>query len=206
MSTQDATPPPATAEAPITDVEVRDAPLVRPPGTMDGRKGCLLAMLLGVVFGLGSVGLGYLSFRYKSGAVLEASEELAGLVVEAEKAPGAEALRARGCDAAGMIGASDLLTIAQRLEDARAKKEKRAAKQIEIAPDERVVFCAVKGSRAPGCAELAAAYVESAKPEKGFVVSSRTPMVELCAESFDAQGKSLGAVESPKLPQLVDAK
>jgi hypothetical protein len=206
VSIEDATPPPAAAEGAITEVEVRDAPLVPPPGTMEGRKGCLLAILLGVVFGLGSVGLGYLSFRYKTGAVLEASEELAGVIAEAEKQPGAAALRTRGCDAAGVIGAVDLRTIGQKLEDARAKKEKRAAKQVDVGPDERVVYCAVKGSRAPSCAELAQLYVAEARPEKGFVVTSRTPMVELCAEGFDAKGASLGAVPTPKLPQLVEAK
>jgi hypothetical protein len=98
-------------EVSIIDVEVRDVLFVCLLGTMDGRKGCLFAMLFGTVFGFGSVGLGYLSFCYKLGAVLEVSEELVGLVVEVEKVFGAEVLCACGCDVVGMIGVSDLCMI-----------------------------------------------------------------------------------------------
>ncbi len=189
-------------QRPVPSEPVSDAPDVPPPGTMPGPRGCLIALGLGVVFGLGSIAAAGLLFKRKNEHRLHATDELAQIIDRGQQAPGADALRARGCKKAAILPAVDLAAIAQSLEDAEAKKKGRAARVVDTGSDP-VAYCGVDaGDVAPSCGEVATAYVAAASPNGSFIVTLRPPMNQGCAERFAADGTSLGLAPPPNVPEL----
>lgn len=181
---------------------VSDAPEVPPPGTMPGPRGCLLALGLGAVFGLGSIAAAGFLFERTNEKRLHATNELAEIIDRGQQAPGADALRATGCAKAAVLPAVDLAAIAQSLEDAEAKKKGRAARVVDTGSDP-VAYCGVQDAKAaPSCQDVAKAYVQAATPSGPFLVTLRPPTSQGCSERFDAEGKSLGLAPPPNVPEL----
>lgn len=180
-----------------------DAIEAPPHRGVDGRKGCLLALVGSVVLGGASIGLSYYLLQLRNAPVLEATKELADIMNAAQAAPGASALRDAGCDGAGVFELPALETIAQRLEDARAKKEKRPTRPIDLGSEHRVVACTMKRQGSPTCEELAKRYVADAKPKGTFTVDIVNLNGEVCAEEYLESGERVGPTKSPNLPPLV---
>lgn len=175
-----------------------------PQRRVSGPRSCALILVIGGVLGLGSIGLSKFLFDRRNASVLAAGQALGTQLDRAEAAPGAGAVRALGCDAAGALSPQALRELAQHLEDEEARKKRRPAQPVDLGTDETIVYCARKGQDAVPCADLARAYAAAeARPPGRFVVTSRTTYGEKCSERFDADGSSLGAAPSPNLPALV---
>jgi hypothetical protein len=178
-------------------------PLVPPAPRTSGKKGCLIGFALFAALGGGSLLLSKVLFDRKNASIIEGARELDAVLARAGEAPGAGDVRALGCEAAGVLAPDALPALARKLEEERAAKEKRAPHEVDPGATEPVVFCAHPAAGEPTCPKVALAYLRSAKPDGPFVVTVRTGYNEKCAERFDADGKSLGAAPSPKLPLLV---
>ena len=193
-----------------TEVEGPFAEEVEPPNTGDapmhpgvpGKLGCVLALSGALVFGGGSIGLSYYLMRLRTAPVLDATNELAGIFSTAEQAPGASAARDLGCDQAAAFEVEPLRRVAQRLEEGRAAKEKRAAQTVELGDQPTVVKCWMKRAAGPNCEEVAKAFAGAIHRSAGFTVAIENPNGPLCAEGFAASGDSLGPVKNPNVPPL----
>jgi len=166
-----------------------------------GMSGCLLAFLIvGGLFLVSAIGGGvwfYVSFK----DFVDATGDMMGVVVEARNAPGAKEVRDLGCKEAVAIDMAKLSKVAQRFEDAIAKREGREPKQLAL--DESAEYF-VQCNQPTGkvtCEEVAKAFIEAVEPDGRIVasVSGRSGSKE-CTESFDKNGKSLGKAEAPNLP------
>jgi hypothetical protein len=183
---------------------VADAPPSPVPGTVRGPKSCLLMVLLTSLLGFGGIGLGWYLFQRKNAAVLSSAEDLAAILARAPEAPGADAVRALGCDEAGAIDTADLVRIAQHLEAEEAKKKGRATRPVDLGVRDTVVYCARRAAEgSPTCEEAARGYAGTAKPVAPFVVTVRAGESELCAARFSAAAAPLGSAPSPNLPPLL---
>lgn len=187
------------ATAPDDD-DVDDAP---PHRGIEGKKGgCLIVFFGSMVLGGASIGLSYLILQARNAPVLEATTELADIMKAAEAAPGTKELRDLGCDRAGVFELPALKTLAQRLEDVRAKKEKRGPKAIDLGSERSVVACTMQRQATPTCEDVAKKYVGATKPGGTFTVSIVNLNGEVCAEDYREDGTRMGPAKSPNLPPL----
>lgn len=168
-----------------------------------GPVGCLLAVLITGLLGFGSVVAGKIFFEHRNASVLGGAQELGAIVAAAETAPGADAVKALGCESAGVLAPAALRELGERLELEDARRKNRAPEPVTVGVDEPVVFCARTEGSVPSCAEVAAAYRGAGSPSGPFVVTVRAGLRESCAERFDAAGASIGPAPSPNLPLLV---
>jgi len=173
----------------------------KPQRRVAGPKSCMLAIAISAVLGLGSMAVSKLMFDNRNASVLAASDVLGSELARAEAAPGASALRAAGCLAAGAFTPQAIASVAQQLEDENARKKRRPAERVELGT-ETIVYCAKTGEPI-ACDALAKRYVSVASPGATFVVTSRTRAGETCAERFDANAAPLGSAPSPNLPMLL---
>jgi hypothetical protein len=175
-----------------------------PQKRMAGPKSCMLALGIGGVLGLGSMGVSKLMFDQRNASQLAASDVLGRELQRAEAAPGVAELLADGCEAAGALTPTAIGSVAQQLENEDARKKGVAPKQIALG-EETIVYCA-RGSDALPCAALAKRYAAVAAPADAFVVTSRTRSGEACAERFAPDAAPLGSAPSPNLPLLLPPK
>ena len=193
--TDEAVPTPDEAEEVVDD---------SPPhrGIRGSKGGCLIAFAGALLLGGGSIGLSYWLLQIRNTPVLEATKELADIMRAAEKAPGTAVLADLGCDSSGVFELPALRTIAQRLEDSRAAKERRAPKPIDLGSDRNVVVCSMKRQQTPTCEEIGRKFAASTKPSASFTVSIVNLNGEVCAEDYASDGARIGPTKSPNLPPL----
>lgn len=189
------------------DPHTREAPETPPEGTVRGPKSCILAALITGVLGFGSIGLAKWMVERRNADLISAAQDLTDLIERAAKAHGAAALAANGCEEAIVLGVDDLRQITQPLADRRANKRAPAPQNIDLrAGEDPVVVCATRSDKAPSCADVAATYTKSATPTVPYVVTVQNPEGDRCSERFDAAGASLGAVQTPNVPLLVQPR
>jgi hypothetical protein len=202
MAEQVPTAAPEDASPPAVDDDVDDAP---PHRGIEGRKGgCLIAFFGSMLLGGASIGLSWFILQARNTSVLAATSELADIMKHARTAKGADELRALGCDDAGVFELPALTTIAERLEEGRAKKEKRAPRKIDLGSDKSVVLCSMKRQASPTCEAVGKGYAEAAHPVAAFTVAITNLNGDVCAENYAPDGARLGLAKSPNLPPLVD--
>ena len=168
-----------------------------------GPVGCVLAAVITGVMGFGSVLAGKVFFERKNASVLGGAEELAAILTASESAPGAAAVKALGCEAAGVLSPAELRELGERLELEDARRKNRTPKPVTVGVDDTVVFCGHPAEIEPSGAKVAEVYRGAAPPAAPFVVTVRTGFRETCVERFDTAGASLGPAPSPNLPLLV---
>ncbi len=190
----------AASEPESVEDELRYAPPHR--GIRGSKGGCAIALVGAVVLGGGSIGLSYWLLQIRNRPVLEATQELSDIMKAAEKAPGTSVLADLGCDNSGVFELPALRTIAQRLEDSRAVKERRAPKPIDLGTEHSVVVCSMKRQQTPTCVEIGKKFAVAAKPSAVFTVSIVNLNGEVCAEDYAADGSRIGPARSPNLPPL----
>jgi hypothetical protein len=191
----------------VVDPHTRDAPETPPEGTVRGPKSCILAALITGVLGFGSIGLAKWMVERRNADLIGAAKDLTALIERAATAPGAAALAAAGCEEAIVLSVDDLKKIAQPLADARASQRSKAPENVDLrAGEDPVVVCATKADVTPPCSEVATIYTKSASPKAPYVVTVQSPKGEGCSERFDVSGASLGTVQSPNVPLLVQPR
>ena len=80
----------------------------------------MIGIGLAVVFGFGSLFLSKVIFSRRTENVIQGARELQAIMGEAGAAPGASAVSALGCEAAGVLSPEALRALGQRLEDDEA--------------------------------------------------------------------------------------
>lgn len=191
----------------IVDPHTRDAPETPPEGTVRGPKSCLLAALITSVLGFGSIGLAKCMVEQRNAGLIGATKELTELIDRAATAPGAASLAAAGCEEAIVLGVEDLKKIAQPLADARASNRSKTPENIDLRTGtDPVVVCATKADEPPSCADVAAVYTKNATPAAPYVVTVQNRDGDRCSERFEATGASLGKVDRPNVPLLVEPR
>jgi hypothetical protein len=170
------------------------------PPKKKGMSGCLLAFLIvGGLFLVSAIG-GGLWFYFAFKDFVDASGEMMSIVLEARNGPGAEEVRDLGCKEAISLDMKKLAKVAQRFEDAVAKREGREPKDLDL--DEGAGYF-VQCNQPKGkvtCQEVADTFIKAVKPKSKFVasVAGGSGKAE-CTETFDENGKSLGKAEAPNL-------
>jgi hypothetical protein len=167
---------------------------------IDGRLGCLITFGVGLL----CLGLAWWLFQRKSGGRIEEASQLATIIESAERAPGANAARQAGCLRAAIIETEPLQALAQRLEDARARKERRAAEAISIGTNQSVLICLAPPQDTPSCETVARAFAHEARTGSGFVVAIRSPNGPACSTEFTKDGELVRDVPDLKLPPVFD--
>jgi hypothetical protein len=179
------------------------APFPAAPPPKKGMSGCLLALLIGTAAGILVLGgIGWFVYR-EIGGVLGGMKDLAGIMLEAQSAPGASELRDAGCDTALVIDTRRLQGALEKIDAEIAKKEGRKPNPIDLS-DEGGAFiqCQMQSGKPPSCEDLAKVYVKATKPKERFMVSASTQSGSgACSLLFEKDGTSLGAVKPPDIPK-----
>lgn len=119
-------------------------------------------------------------------------------IVASRDAPGAEDLRAAGCDEAMVMDSAIFLDMAEGLAEMFGEESvgSEAREEMEGIPSSFVV-CTFSGTAQLGCEDVARIYREATGPVEPFVAQvSRAGHREVCQEVFGADGGSLGDLES----------
>jgi hypothetical protein len=169
---------------------------------IDGRLGCAAIFLLGL---LSMVAAWYIMKR-KSAMQLDATTELAQLARAAESADGTSALRALGCKHAAVVPMEALGNIAQRLENARAEKEKRDPDAIFLGTDRAAIVCAessAAGAPPIACKDVAVAFSGAVKNAAlPFVVVVEKGDTVACTEEFSGDAEKMKQIDALAIPPL----
>jgi hypothetical protein len=179
------------------------APFRAAPPPKKGMSGCLLALLIGTAAGVLVIGVTAWFIYREIGGVLGGMKDLAGIMLEAQSAPGASELRDAGCDTALVIDTRRLQQALEKVDSEIAKKEGRKPQAFDLA-DESGAFiqCQVQSGKPPTCEELAKVYVKATKPKERFMVSAGTQSGSgACSLLFEKDGTSLGAAKAPDIPK-----
>ncbi len=176
-------------------------PYVQPP-KKKGMSGCLLAFLIvGGLFLVSAIGGGiwfYVSFK----DFVDATGDMMSVVLEARSAPGTNEVRELGCADAVALDMKQLTKVAQRFEDAVAKREGREPKELELDGEATHFVQCTTSAESITCADVAKTFIKAVKPNGKIVVGVQTSGGrKQCTESFDEDGKSLGKATAPDLPQ-----
>lgn len=171
-----------------------------------GPRGCLMGAGLFGALGFGCILISWFLFDRTNRGVMHGAVELADILELASKAPGAEEVKALGCESAGVLSPEDLKMLGERLEADEARAKKRAPRPVTIGAEEPVIYCAHPAAGEPSCARVAEVYRPRARLSTPFVVTVRTGFNETCSERFDAEGALLGKAPSPNLPLLVSPR
>jgi len=198
----DASPPePSTGDP--TAIDVEGEPVAKPEGKrFDGKLGCLITLIVGIA----CVALAWAIMRFRTSANLDAAAELAQVVMQAENADGTEAMRDAGCEHAAALPTDALRGIAQRLEDDRAAKEKREAKQINLGTTDRVaIVCGHDEPAKAGmtCAKAAQAFAASIKNVVlPIIVIVEAHGVASCTQEYTGDPEAMKDLEALAIPSL----
>ena len=142
--------------------------------------------LLGLLTLTCGAGIYYLTQTEKGQQIFEAFRETTNLAEEAMKAPGAEELRALGCDTAMVITVSDFTKMIEILAPEETIPQDQA--------DTKIVMCQMNllGGDGPDCASVARTYVDATAPPDAFLVHvSKQGGVTSCEGSYAADGSPL---------------
>jgi len=160
-----------------------------------GGWGCLKIILaLFAFFLLATIGAGYYVANSEIGKkVIQAAGEGYSIFKEAQSAPGADALRAAGCDEAAVFNLERLRTL---VESFNSDGEGHFDADMDA---DAIVTCGMKSADSPPkCDALAIIYRDATSPKTDFgvVVKHRTTGTVntndgqvLCDGLYDAQGK-----------------
>lgn len=171
------------------------------PPKKKGMNGCLLAFLItGGLFLLMGIGGGiwfYISFK----DFVDASGDMMAIVVKARNAPGTDELRDLGCKEAVALDMKELSKVAQRFEDAIAKREGREPKELDLDGEAAFYVQCESPKKKLTCEDVAKSFIKSVEPKGRIVVGVQgSGGSKECTETFDEHGKSLGKAEAPNLP------
>jgi len=169
---------------------------------IDGRLGCAAIFVIGLL----SMAAAWYIMKRKSAMQLDATTELAQLATAAESADGTPALRALGCNHAAVVPMEALGNIAQRLENARAEKEKREPKAIFLGTDRAAIICATSSAaRAQpiACKDVAVTFSGAVKNAAlPFVVVVQKGDTVACTEEFAGDPEKMKPLEPLAIPPL----
>jgi hypothetical protein len=176
----------------------------QPPGFVPPKKkgmsGCLLAFLItGGLFLLMGIGGGiwfYISFK----DFVDASGDMMGIVVKARNAPGTDEVRELGCQDAVALDMKELTKVAQRFEDAMAKRENREPKELDLDDEAAFYVQCSQPKKGITCEDVAKTFIKAAEPKGRIVVGVQSGSgTKECTETFDQTGKKLGAGQAPNI-------
>ncbi|NUO52183.1 MAG: hypothetical protein HOV80_25295 [Polyangiaceae bacterium] len=177
----------------------------QPPGYVQppkkkGMNGCLLAFLitggLFLVMGIGGGIWFYISFK----DFVDASGDMMGIVVKARNAPGTDEVRELGCQDAVALDMKELTKVAQRFEDAMAKRENREPKELDLDDEAAYYVQCSNPKKKLSCEDVAKTFIKAVEPKGRIVVGVQTgSSSKECTETFDQTGKKLGAGQAPNL-------
>jgi hypothetical protein len=179
------------------------APFRAAPPPKKGMSGCLLALLIGTAAGILVLGTTAWFIYREVGGLLGGMKDLAGIMLEAQSAPGTSELRDAGCDTAMVLDTRRLEEVLVKIDAEVAKKEGRAPKPVDIAKESGAfIQCQVQSGNPPTCEELAKVYVKAARPKDRFMVSASTSSGSgACSLLFEKDGTSLGKAKAPEIPK-----
>jgi hypothetical protein len=176
-----------------------------PPATgrIDGKLGCAIVFAIGLASMFGA----FYIMRRKAATQLDAAAELAELVKAAEQAEGTGALRGLGCSRAAILPMESVGSVAQRLENARAEKEKREPKMVDVGTDRAAVVCAASGASAvPTCKDVAVAFAGAVKNAAlPFVVVVEVGEKPSCTEEYGGDPEKMKPASTLDLPPIFPA-
>ena len=176
----------------------------QPPGFVPPKKkgmsGCLLAFLitggLFLVMGIGGGLWFYFSFK----DFVDASGDMMGIVVKARNAPGTDEVRELGCQDAVALDMKELTKVAQRFEDAMAKRENREPKELDLDGEAAFYVQCSNPKKKLSCEDVAKTFIKAVEPNGRIVVGVQTGSgSKECTETFDQTGKKLGAGQAPNI-------
>jgi hypothetical protein len=158
-------------------------PPPQPPAS-SGRK--VLFIVLGII---GLIGLvicvvsAYVAYRLKNSELGRNVGEMVQAAAKGQQAPGAQALRDRGCTQAHVMDMRPFLKAALEATDAGAELTE------EDLPPGMQVTCRVPEGSPLGCDEVAKIYAEAAKPTAHFTVAVLPGPEASCTEAYTAAGE-----------------
>ena len=172
---------------------------------IDGRLGCAGIFVIGLL----SMAAAWYIMKRKSAMQLDATVELAQLVQAAESADGTSALRTLGCKHAAVVPMEALGNIAQRLENARAEKEKREPTAIFLGTDRAAIVCATPNPAGAqpvasiACKDVAVTFSGAVKNAAlPFVVVVEKGDTVACTEEFSGDAEKMKPLEPLAIPPL----